>query len=587
MTLNTDALQGETPALAKHAEGQAPTVLLSVFDKTGVVELAKSLSKQFSARLVATGGTASLLREAGLAVTDVADVTGVGELLGGRVKTLHPAIFGGLLASDNTGRTPQAADLGLPFYVDIAVINLYPFEATLQQQTKAGELDAAELVEKIDIGGVALLRAAAKNHAHVFVLSQPCQYEPFITGLSENRVLTDTPQALAYRRTLAKQAFEQTAYYDALIAATFETLEKHDALEAAESPEQTAQTAQAEPVLPEALPEILTLPLKQIQPMRYGENPHQDAALYSAYGTKPSFSVLQGKALSYNNLLDLYSAWHLINEFDFAEPACAIIKHNNPCGVAIDSGSQPSIKQAFMRALACDPVSAFGGIIACNQPVDADAAQAMTQLFLEVIAAPGYTPEALALFESKKNLRVVTLPLTHTPAKTAPLMLRQLNAGLFLAQRTNPGKGANFNNVDSASQNIFQQWQQQLTTPTQAKPTPEQLQDLFFAWQVAKHLKSNAMVLTKNGQTVGLGGGQTSRIGALEIALRQACDQSIGAVLASDGFLPAVDNIEAAAQAKISAIAQPGGSIKDAEVIALADKLGVAMVMTGIREFKH
>ncbi|MEB3206935.1 MAG: bifunctional phosphoribosylaminoimidazolecarboxamide formyltransferase/IMP cyclohydrolase [Vampirovibrionales bacterium] len=528
------------------------TVFCSVYEKSGLIPLLEPLVRDFQAQIVATGGTAKHLQAAGLPVIELGSITGFDQLLGGRVKSLHPTVFAALLASENTGRLPDPALLALPFYLDVAVVNLYPFEAGYQERI-SGKPDV-DLIELIDIGGVSLIRAAAKNHAHVSILTRPQQYEEFLASFKAAKQAALEQPALACRQRWALEAFRHTAAYDATIAhALSETL--------------------AIPEPADALPTAMTLPLIQAQPMRYGENPHQAAALYSLAGKPLPFRVLQGKALSYNNLLDIDAGWALVREFndgDQGEIACAIIKHNNPCGVAI---SEKSSLEAYSRALEADPVSAFGGIVCLNHPVDEETAKAMAALFLEVIVAPGFTPDALAVLSAKKNLRLVTMPLTDVRSDALPA-IKQLGGGLFLAQKRL---------LNSSEENV----PQSLSIPTRCQPSPELLEDLRLGWKVAKHVKSNAMVLVKEGQTVGIGGGQTSRIGALELALNQACDAAKGAALASDGFLPAVDNVYAAAQARVGAIIQPGGSIKDPEVIALADQLNLPMVFTGVREFKH
>jgi len=535
-----------TPAHAALAGKKV--AFISVFDKTGLAPIAKALVEQHGYVILSTGGTKKFLDEKGVPAIESSEITGFGELLGGRVKSLHPEIFAGILA--------EAKDRdALPFAVETVIVNLYPFEAE-RDRVQAGTVefqivsesgntthDPNHLLHFIDIGGSALLRAAAKNYPEINVLGNPAQYDAFVQALAEGQGQT----TLAYRRTLAVQAFAQSAYYDSLIYNELHT-----------------QSPEALPALPEAMP----LPLSKISDLRYGENPHQQAALYGLGTRRTDFECLHGKELSYNNILDMQAAWNIATEFT-ENPACVIVKHNNPCGVAISTHSQ---NDAFKRALDTDPLSAFGGVVAFNQPLDAETAKAMKDIFLEVIIAPDFEPEAFETLSVKKNLRLVKRELPQIDPHAVEF--KQVTPELFLLQGVKAGRQGQSGN-------------QMIQVVTEKKPTDTQMEDMVFAWKIVKHVKSNAIVLAKDGKTVGIGGGQTSRIGALENALKLACDQAKDAVLASDGFLPHEDNIYAAAQARVGAIIQPGGSVKDPDVIQLANKYDIPMVTTGIREFRH
>jgi phosphoribosylaminoimidazolecarboxamide formyltransferase/IMP cyclohydrolase len=521
---------------------------LSVFDKHGLEAFARALCEQYGYTLLSTGGTRQFLQEHDIPAVETSEITGFDELLGGRVKSLHPEIFAGILA--------QAADReqkAAPFFIDTVVVNLYPFEAERDAQqlkkhegnkgtTVHQEKDIEHLLHFIDIGGSSLLRAAAKNHPVVNVLGSPAQYEAFLAELEKGQGKT----TLGFRQQLAAAAFAQSAHYDALIAQNLV--------------EQTQES-------PAVLPEIVSLPLSKITDLRYGENPHQNAALYGLGVRKADFEALHGKELSFNNILDMQAAWAIATEF-VEHPACVIVKHNNPCGVALSKENQA---EAFLRALDTDPLSAFGGVVAFNQPVNVDTAKRMKDIFLEVIIAPDFDKAAFDLLSTKKNLRLVRrqLPIPEAPKPE----YKQVSSNLFLVQC-----------VDESKQ---QKGMDTFKVATELKPTDAQLEDMVFSWKVVKHVKSNAMVLAKGGRTVGIGGGQTSRIGALEGALKLACDEAHDAVLASDGFLPHEDNVHAAAQARVGAIIQPGGSIKDSDVIKLANDYKLSMVTTGIREFRH
>lgn len=494
--------------------------LLSVWDKTGLVELGTAL-RAHGVELVASGGTARALSDADLPVTTVADLTGFPHLLGGRVKTLHPAVHGGILAR----RTPEhlaelkAHGLGP---IDIVVCNLYPFTQTIAQP----DCSEADAIEQIDIGGVTLLRAAAKNFESVAVLSDPADYAGFVEQLSAGDV---------DRRALAKKAFRQTAAYDAAIASWFTD---------------------------DALPAEIFVHGVRAQTLRYGENPHQVAALYRFADAKPAFEQLQGKALSFNNIWDLDAAWAMPHGFE--KPAVAIIKHTNPCGLAV--ADDPVA--AFLKALACDPISAFGSIIAVNRTVTAAFVDALGKLFVEVIAAPAFDDDALAMLaRKKKNCRVMRGLTTH---RARPIQVRSVADGL-LVQTWDSGA------VDEAEWRVV----------SKRAPTDAEWADLRFAWIAAQHVKSNAIVFGKDGATVGVGAGQMNRIDSVRLAAWRSGEKAQGASLASDAFFPFADGIEAAAEAGITAVIQPGGSIRDAQVIEAVDALGLAMVLTGRRHFRH
>ncbi len=512
----------------------ARLALLSTSDKTGLVELAQQLISEFGFNLISSGGTAKALQAAGLPVTKVADYTGAPEILGGRVKTLHPRIHGGILARRNLDSDLQDLENQQIRPIDLVVVNLYPFEQTIQQADIS--LDAA--TEQIDIGGPAMLRAAAKNFAHLTVLCAPAQYADYLQEMRQN----SGEPSLAFRQACAQQVFRHTANYDQAIAAYL-----------------------SQPTAPTRLPEQLTLSGRQHQTLRYGENPHQTATWYQT-GTTPigwaAASQLQGKELSYNNLVDLEAARRLIAEFS-DRPAAAIIKHTNPCGVA----QAETLVTAYERAFAADSTSAFGGIVAVNRSLDAATVTAMTQTFLECIVAPGCDPEAAAILERKSKLRVLILP----DLQSGPAVTVQAIAGGFLAQ------AADCQPLQPDT------WQ----VVSQAQPTPEQWSELIFAWKVVKHVKSNAIVITKAGATLGVGAGQMNRVGSVGLAIAQAGSQAPGAVLASDGFFPFDDSVRAAAAAGITTIVQPGGSLRDSDSIQAADELGIVMVLTHTRHFLH
>jgi phosphoribosylaminoimidazolecarboxamide formyltransferase/IMP cyclohydrolase len=507
--------------------------LLSVWDKTGLVDFARGLAET-GIVLISTGGTASTLREAGLEVVDVASVTGAPGILDGRVKTLHPAVHGGILARrDLDTHMATIAALGIA-PIDLVVVNLYPFEATI-----AGAAGDEDAIEMIDIGGPALIRAGAKNHDGVTVVTGPGDYDAVLAALRADGTIP-----LALRRQLAAKAFARTAAYDAAIARWFEER------------------------LGEPMPESLCVTAARRQRLRYGENPHQQAAFYV---TDPGRGIgaakqVQGKELSYNNLADADAALELVGEF--SQPAVAIINHANPCGVAIGA----DCGEAYAKALACDPVSAYGGIVALNRPLDAATAGQITQLFTEVVVAREATAEARALLAAKPNLRLLLTVAAAAPA--GGLMLRSVAGGLLVQER------------DAASVDDLE-----LKPVTQRAASAAELADLRFAFTVCKHVRSNAIVFAKDGATVAIGAGQMSRLDSVAIAVRKAAEavdvSTQGSVVASDAFFPFSDGLEAALAAGATAAIQPGGSMRDADVIAAADRAGAAMVFTGRRHFRH
>jgi len=500
--------------------------LFSVSDKRGLVELAQGLHAA-GVELIASGGTAAALRQAGLPALDVSDLTGFPEILGGRVKTLHPAVHGGILARGTAEHLAELAEHGLA-PIDLVICNLYPFSQTVARPG----VTLAEAIEQIDIGGVTLLRAAAKNQERVLVLCDPADYAAALAAVQAGAV-DDT-----LRRSLALKAFQHTASYDAAIASYLAGV--------------------AEPDNP--FPATLTTAYTRADTLRYGENPHQAAALYLPAGQPLPFEQLGGKEMSYNNWLDMDAAWGLAQEF--AAPTVCIIKHTNPCGVA----SAGSLVEAYPRALASDPVSAFGGIIAVNRSADLALAEAMADLFVEVVIAPDYEADALERFQRKKNLRI----LRPAALVASGLALRTIEGGL-LAQSPDA-------QIEPAAA-----WQ----AVTQRQPTAAELADLDFAWRVAKHTKSNAIVFVKDQATVGVGAGQMSRVDSVYLAARRAGQRAVGSVMASDAFFPFADGVEVAAEFGITAVVQPGGSLRDAEVIAACDKFGLAMCFTGARHFRH
>lgn len=513
----------------------ARLALLSVSDKTGIVELARQLVETFQFDLISSGGTAKTLQAAGIPVTKVSDYTGAPEILGGRVKTLHPRIHGGILARRDVEGDRQDLATNDIRPLNLVVVNLYPFEETI---AKPG-VTVAEAVEQIDIGGPAMIRATAKNFAHTTVLTSPSQYATYLEALTAG----DIP--LTLRQRFAGEAFALTNAYDQAIATYFSQLNRQDNDEASER---------------------FGLSGTLRQSLRYGENPHQSAAWYQTGRQASGWASaekLQGKELSYNNLVDLEAARRIISEFDESEPAAAILKHTNPCGVAL----APTLADAYQKAFDADTTSAFGGIVALNQAIDAPTANALTQTFLECIVAPGCDPEARTILANKKNLRVLLLPdLLTGPSQTIKVI-----AGGFLVQA-----------ADDEREDP-QTWQ----VVTERQPSAEQLAELAFAWKVCKHVKSNAITITKDKATLGVGAGQMNRVGSVEIALKQAGEKAQGACLASDAFFPFDDSVRTAAAAGITALIQPGGSVRDQDSIAAANELGLVMIFTGMRHFLH
>lgn len=498
--------------------------LLSVSDKAGIVELARALVDR-GVELISSGGTASALSEAGVRVTKVAEVTGAPEILGGRVKTLHPKIHGGILADRRKPEHVAELEQQGIGAIDLVICNLYPFERTVAHPS----VDDADAVEQIDIGGPAMVRAAAKNFHSVAVVVDPRRYQEIVDELSnKDEISEDT------RRSLAREAFAHTAAYDAAISSYFSS--KGD------------------------FPDKLLLAGHKMMDLRYGENPHQQAAFYrTAGGGLAGAEQLHGKELSYNNLLDTDAAWKLVLDLD--EPAAAIIKHSNPCGVAVAA----TTAEAYALALECDRTSAFGGIVALNRPCDEATATGIAEIFTEVVIAPDFDDAALGVLTQKKNLRL----LKASPNHRAEFDVRRVAGGL-LVQSPDPR--------DTAAEGEVR---------TKAQPTEQQWRDLRFAWVVAKHVKSNAIVLAKDGVAVGVGAGQMSRVESTELAARRAADRAKGTVCASDAFFPFRDGLDAAVDAGAVAVIQPGGSVRDDEVIAAADEHGIPMVFTGRRHFRH
>lgn len=513
--------------------------LLSTSDKTGIVELAKTLVSEFEFDIISSGGTAKTLMAEGVPVTKVSDYTGSPEILGGRVKTLHPRIHGGILARPDLPEDQKDLSDNDIRPLDLVVVNLYPFEQTI---AKAG-VTLPEAIEQIDIGGPAMLRASAKNHAYLTVLCRPEQYELYLEAMRSHQGTVP----LAFRQACAREAFWHTATYDQAIA-TYLTEQT------VESPDEAS------------LPERWTLAGTQHQSLRYGENPHQPAAWYQSGASSTGWAAaeqLQGKELSYNNLVDLEAARRIIAEFPSDRPAAAVLKHTNPCGVAMGD----TLAAAYQSAYDADSTSAFGGIVSLNRPIDAQTANALTQTFLECIVAPGCEPEAREILSKKSNLRVLVLP----DLKYGPDLGVHAIAGGFLLQPPDT-------HTDDPGN-----WQ----IVTEQKPTEAELTEMLFAWRVVKHVKSNAIVVTRNNQTLGVGAGQMNRVGSVKIALTQAGEKAQGASLASDGFFPFDDSVRTAAAAGIRLIVQPGGSRRDEDSVKAANELGVIMALTGIRHFLH
>ena len=496
--------------------------LISVSDKTGIIDFARQL-KGFNVEIISTGGTAKSLRDAGIDVIDISEVTGFPEMMDGRVKTLHPRVHGGLLAlRDNPEHVAAMTQNGIQ-PIDMVVVNLYPFAQTIAREGVTRE----EAIEQIDIGGPAMIRSAAKNARDVAVIVSPAQYP----GIADELAKHQGSLTLATRERLAQEAFQQTAQYDSIVSSYLGS-------------------------------SSLLLFLNKSADLRYGENPHQSAALYqTGRGGVANAELLSGKEMSFNNYVDADAAWQLV--CDYETTTCAIIKHTNPAGV----GQGETVGGAYQKALATDPVSAFGGIVAVNRPVDADAAKEITKIFTEVVIAPGYDAEALEILQAKKNLRVLRMDSVE-PAKG--LEYKQISGGMLVQSRDN-----------------HQLKREDLKVVSARQPTEEEISALLFGWTVCKHTKSNAIVYARAGQTVGVGAGQMSRVDSVRIGAMRAQLPVAGSVLASDAFFPFRDGIDEAARHGITAVIQPGGSVRDDEVIAATNEHGLAMVFTGVRHFKH
>ena len=505
--------------------------LISVSDKTGVVEFARELT-MLDYEIVSTGGTAKALKEAGVAVTGISDVTHFPEILEGRVKTLHPAVHGGILAKGTAEHMAVLAEHNIT-PIDLVVVNLYPFQATV---AKPG-VTLEDAIENIDIGGPTMVRSAAKNHDRVGIVVNPARYDSVIAELKETGALS-----LATKRSLALEAFQHTAQYDAAIS------------------HYLSDAFGADPFSGE-----IAFGGQKIQELRYGENPHQKAAFYRsgipASGTVANAKQLHGKELSYNNIVDVDAAWQLVNEF--VQPAAVIIKHTNPCGTAIGE----TLAEAYHRAYEADSVSAFGGIIAVNRSMDKATAEQIVTTFMEAVIAPSFDEESLDILRTKKNLRLLEI---GEKVPNNDMWIEKVSGG-FLVQELD-------NHVLKA---------EDVKVVTEKAPTAEQMKELIFAWNIVKHVKSNAIVVTKDGQSLGVGAGQMNRVGSANIAFEQAGEKCKGAVLASDAFFPFRDTIDAAAAAGITAVIQPGGSVRDQESIDACNEHGIAMVFTGVRHFKH
>lgn len=516
--------------------------ILSVTDKTGLVEFARSLASM-KVELISTGGTAKLLRDSGIQVKDISELTGFPEMLDGRVKTLHPKVHGGILhRRDVPAHRSAVAEHGIQ-PIDMVVVNLYAFEKTAARPGVHFE----ELIENIDIGGPSMIRSAAKNFQDVAIVTSPADYE----AIAKEMAASDGQLSAATKWRLAQKAFATTAAYDSAIASTLEQVTAPIRNDDGKSGIQAA----------EDFPQTLRLRFNKVIDLRYGENPHQKAAMYSdGSGTGVANGrQLQGKELSYNNIVDLQAAWDLAQEF--TEPVCAIIKHTNPCGTA----TAKTLVEAYKKALQCDPVSAFGGVIGVNKIIDAEAAEEMAKLFLEVIAAPGFDEAAKAKFAAKKNLRLVEI--TGSPQKW---VLKNVSGGILVQDN-----------------DVRQLTEADLKVVTKRQPTAEEKRALLFAWKICKHVKSNAILYARDGQTVGVGAGQMSRVDSAKIGAMKAVLPLKGTVAASDAFFPFPDGVEEIARVGATAIIQPGGSVRDAEVIEAADRLGLAMVLTGVRHFRH
>jgi phosphoribosylaminoimidazolecarboxamide formyltransferase / IMP cyclohydrolase len=507
--------------------------LVSVSNKEGIVPFVKAL-KELGFEVVSTGGTKRTLEENGIDVIGISDVTGFPEILDGRVKTLHPNIHGGLLARRDNEKDMEQLNTHHITPIDLVVVNLYPFQQTIMKP----DVSFSEAIENIDIGGPSMLRAAAKNHEYVTVIVDPADYETVLAELKENGFVSKETN-----RKLAAKVFRHTASYDAIIAQYLTDITGEES------------------------PDSLTVTFTKKQDLRYGENPHQKAVFYEQPLSSSASSIvkakqLHGKELSYNNIRDADAALAIVKEFQ--QPAIVAVKHTNPCGVGIGE----TILEAYQKAYEADPVSIFGGIIAANREIDRETALKMHELFLEIIIAPSFNEEALEILKGKKNLRLLTVPVK--PAITPERQLTSIHGGLLVQD-----------------EDLFTLDDAFLSIPTKREPTEKEWEDLKIAWKVVKHVKSNAIVLAKDHMTIGIGAGQMNRVGAANIAIAQAGEKAKGAALASDAFFPMDDTVEAAAKAGITAIIQPGGSIRDEDSIKKADEYNIAMVFTGIRHFKH
>lgn len=505
--------------------------LISVSDKSGIVEFAKALTA-LDFEIVSTGGTAKALKDADVPVLGISEVTGFPEILEGRVKTLHPGVHGGILAKGTPEHMAVLAAQNIA-PIDLVVVNLYPFQATVAKI----DVTLEDAIENIDIGGPTMVRSAAKNHGRVAVVVNPKHYDGVIAELKEHGEVS-----LRTRQLLALEAFQHTAQYDAAISKYLTKV--FDA---------------------ELFADEIAFGGQKVQNLRYGENPHQQAAFYRtgvpSSGTVANGRQLNGKELSYNNIVDVDAAWQIVNEFD--KPAAVVIKHTNPCGTAIGN----TLSEAYKRAYAADSLSAFGGIVGLNREVDKETAEQIVTTFLEAVVAPAFCTEALEILKTKKNLRLLELgPKTQTD----DIWIEKVSGG-FLVQQLD----------------THQMKAEDLKVVTKKAPTEAEIKELLFAWNIVKHVKSNAIVVTKEGQSLGVGAGQMNRVGSADIAFKQGGEKCKGAVLASDAFFPFRDSIDAAHAAGITAVIQPGGSVRDEEVIAACDELGIAMVFTGVRHFKH
>jgi phosphoribosylaminoimidazolecarboxamide formyltransferase/IMP cyclohydrolase len=538
--------------------------LISVSDKTGIVEFAREL-KRFGIEIVSTGGTARTLRDAGIEVRDVSEVTGFPEMMDGRIKTLHPKIHGALLGlRDNPEHQAAMREHGIE-RIDMVVINLYPFEQTIARE----DVTLEEAIEQIDIGGPAMIRSAAKNHDSVTAVVSPDEYSSVLNELR----LHNGSISSGTRRTLALQAFRRTATYDAIVSVFLQrSIDDNDFPQSPTSshgpgigsfaggiggPQHVSIETASEP------PDLAQWVLRKTLDLRYGENPHQVAALYDTKARDgiATAELLSGKEMSFNNYVDTDAAWQLVCDFD--DLACAIIKHTNPAGVALGLTDE----EAYRKALACDPVSAFGGIVAFNAPVDEAAARAVTEIFVEVIVAPDYEAAAIDVLKTKKNLRVLR---AGEPKSIEGLEYKQISGGMLVQTR-----------------DTHRLKREDLKVVTKRAPSEKEIDDLLFAWTVCKHTKSNAIVYARDKQTVGVGAGQMSRVDSVKLGALRAQLPIEGSGLASDAFFPFRDGVDEAAKHGITAVIQPGGSVRDEEVIAAADEYGLAMVFTGVRHFKH